>query len=142
MQTGALTLPRGERGPCLIQAYAYRSSHAVSVCSAGRPGTSGATADCRGEGAASADAGGAAMASRTWRRPGKRAGSLARYGLRAPQGHAASLGKGPGLNTNSAAQKPWKKKINKHLFDTVILIHTVDGPPPHHSGPGDEDGDR
>lgn len=110
-------LPRDKRGPCLIQARAYRSSHAVSFCSAGRPGTSGATVDGRGEGVVPAEAGGAAMVSRTWRRPGRRAGRQARCGLQSPQGRAASSENGPCLNTNTAAQNPWKKKsINIYLI--------------------------
>ena len=37
-----------------------------------------------------------------------------------PRGASAGKGPNPRFTTNSAAQNPWKK-INKHLFDTVIF---------------------
>lgn len=51
----------------------------------------------------------------------------------------------PGRTRASAQTQPHKspgKKKSINIYLIVILIHTVNGPPPHHSGPEDEDGDR
>lgn len=148
--------------PCSARR-AYRSSHAVSLLSAGWSGPSPAAAGGGGKRGASAEAGGAAMelgGLAAGRRPrggalgpaalasGSRSSRLcASNSLARPvnyKSHKAVRLWMPGLvvrphpplaggrvfrderfppksfTTNSAAQSPWKK-INKHLFDTVIF---------------------